>query len=147
MKSHTCINLIPKFPRWQKLLFLSKARAQSDICSCFLCLANDQCTQNVGEELVETTFTLICDVEPWFVLWIVTVEEEAGLVSGAEQRLGDDWTAEPVNDRAQLQYSTADLQIIMDCFSREVQKLEMDTWETFWHLKQLAKLDWLRGWQ
>lgn len=48
-------------------------------------------------------------MEPWFVLWIVAVEEEAGLVGGAEQRLGDDWTAEPVNDRARLQGSTADL--------------------------------------
>lgn len=48
-------------------------------------------------------------MEPWFVLWIVAVEEEAGLVGGAEQRLGDDWAAEPVNDRAHLQRSTADL--------------------------------------
>lgn len=72
-------------------------------------LANDQFTRDAGEELAETIFTLICDVEPWFVLWIVTVEEEAGLVGGAEQRLGDDWTAEPVDDRAGLQRSAADL--------------------------------------
>ncbi len=93
------------FPHWKQLLFSEKA--QSDACSCFLSLAKH--TQDIGEELVETTFTLICDVEPWFVLWIVTVEEEAGLVGGAEQRLGDEWTAEPVNDRARLQRSTADL--------------------------------------
>lgn len=48
-------------------------------------------------------------MEPWFVLRIVTVEEETGLVGGAEQRLGDDWTTEPVNDGARLQCSTADL--------------------------------------
>lgn len=54
-------------------------------------------------------FTLIGDVKAWFVLWIVTVEEEAGLVGGAEERLGDDWTAEPVDDGARLQRSTADL--------------------------------------
>lgn len=65
--------------------------------------------QDVGEELVETTFTLISDVEPRFVLWIVTVEEKAGLMGGAEQGLGDDWTTEPVNDRASLQRSAADL--------------------------------------
>lgn len=55
------------------------------------------------------TFTLICDVEPWFVLWIVTVEEEAGQVGGAEQRLGDDWATEAVDDWSGLQCSTADL--------------------------------------
>lgn len=48
-------------------------------------------------------------MEPWFVLWIVAVEEEAGLVGGAEQRLGDERTAESVNDWACLQRSTADL--------------------------------------
>lgn len=58
---------------------------------------------------MQTAFTLICHVEPWFVLRIVAVEKEAGLVGGAEQRLGNDWTAEPVNDRAHLQRSTADL--------------------------------------
>lgn len=55
------------------------------------------------------------------------MEEEAGLVGGAEQRLGDGWTAEPVDDGARLQRSTADLQVIVDRFSGEVEKLEVDT--------------------
>lgn len=79
--------------------------------------------------LLEATFTLIRDVEPGFVLWIVTVEKKAGLVGGAEQRFGHDWAAESVNDRARLQCSTTDLQVIVDCFCGEVQKLEMDAWE------------------
>lgn len=59
-------------------------------------------------------------MEPWFVLWVVAVEEEAGLVGGAEQRLGDDRAAEPVDHRAHLQCSTADLQVIVDRFGGEV---------------------------
>lgn len=55
------------------------------------------------------------------------MEEEAGLVGGAEKRLRDDRTAEPVNDRAHLQRSTADLQVIVNCLSGEVQELEVDT--------------------
>lgn len=55
------------------------------------------------------TATLIYDVKAWFVLRIVTVEKEAGLVRGAEQRLGDGWTAVSVDDGARLQGSTADL--------------------------------------
>lgn len=50
-------------------------------------------------------------------------------MGGAEQRFGHDWAAESVNDRARLQRSATDLQVIVDCFSGEVQKLEMDAWE------------------
>lgn len=59
-------------------------------------------------------------MEPWFVLWIITVKEEAGLVGGAEQRLRDDRATESVNDWARLQRSTADLQVVVDGFSGEV---------------------------
>ena len=58
---------------------------------------------------LKTTRTLICDVEARLVLGVVAVEEEAGLVGGAEQSFGDDGAAEPVDDRAGLQRSTADL--------------------------------------
>lgn len=54
------------------------------------------------------------------------MEEKAGLVGGAEQRFGDDGTAEAVNDRAGFQRATADLQVIVDRFCGEVQELEMD---------------------
>lgn len=57
------------------------------------------------------------------------MEKKAGLVGGAEQRFGHDWAAESVNDGARLQCSTTDLQVIVDCFCGEVQKLEMDAWE------------------
>lgn len=60
-------------------------------------------------KLVKAPCTLICDVKAWFVLRIVAVEEEAGLVGGAEQRFGEEWTTEAINDRAGLQTSTADL--------------------------------------
>lgn len=72
-------------------------------------LLNKWSVYRIGTCINDRTFTLICDVEPWLVLWIVAVEEEAGLVGGAEQRLGDEWTAEPVDDRARLQRSTANL--------------------------------------
>lgn len=55
------------------------------------------------------------------------MEKEAGLVRGAEQRLGDEWTAVSVDDGARLQRSTADLEIIVDGFSGEVQKLDVDS--------------------
>lgn len=48
-------------------------------------------------------------MEAWFVLRIVTVKKEAGLVRGAEQWLGDERTAVSVDDGARLQRSTADL--------------------------------------
>lgn len=65
-------------------------------------------------------------MESWFVLGIVTVEEEAGLVGGAEQRLGDDRPTEAVDDRAGLQRSAADLQVVVDRLGGEVHELEMD---------------------
>lgn len=74
-----------------------------------LCLGSNQCKQDAGEVLLEVMFTLIGDVEPWLVLRVVTVEKKAGLMGGAEQRLGDDRTAESVDDGAHLQRSTADL--------------------------------------
>lgn len=73
---------------------------------------------------------MICDVEAGFVLRVVTVEEEAGLVGGAEEGFRDDRSAKPINHRAGLQSATADLQVIMDRFGGEVHKLQMDTCKT-----------------
>ena len=56
------------------------------------------------------------------------MEKEAGLVGGAKQRLGDDWSAEPVNHRAGLHVATADLEVVVDRFCGEVEELEMDPW-------------------
>lgn len=71
--------------------------------------------------------TLVCYVEARFVLRVVAVEEEAGLVRGAEQRLGDGRPAEAVDHRARLQRPAADFQVVVDGFGREVQELKMDT--------------------
>ena len=72
--------------------------------------------------------TLVCDVETRLVLRVIAVEEEAGLVGGAKQRLGDDWSAEPVNHRAGLHVATADLEVVVDRFCGEVEELQMDPW-------------------
>lgn len=59
--------------------------------------------------MAELTFTLVRDVEPRLVLWVVAVEKEGGLMGGAEERFRDNRTAEPVNHRARFQCSTSDL--------------------------------------
>ena len=95
---------------------------QSDSRSCFL----DECTQDVRQERVETTFTLICDVEPWFVLWVVAVEEESGLMGGAKERVGQHRATGPINHCARLQVPASHLQIVMNRLCGEVHKLQMD---------------------
>lgn len=70
--------------------------------------------------------TLIDNVEARLVLGIVTVEEQSGLVGGAEQRAWHRWATEPVNHCSRLQASTPHLQIVVDRLSREVQKLQVD---------------------
>lgn len=67
---------------------------------------NDLCLLS---RLSDGNSTLKSDVEAWLVLWIVTVEKEAGLVRGAEQWLGDERAAVSIDDRARLQRSAADL--------------------------------------
>lgn len=72
--------------------------------------------------------TLIDNVEAKLVLGIVTVEEESGLVGGAEQRAWHHWAAEPINHCSRFQTSTAHLQIVVYRLCREVQKLQVDPW-------------------
>lgn len=55
------------------------------------------------------------------------MEEEAGLVGGAEQRLGDLWSTEPVNHRARFQSSTPNLQVVMDCLRGKIEELQVDS--------------------
>lgn len=71
--------------------------------------------------------TLIRDVEARLVLRVVAVEEEAGLVGGAEERLGHQRPAEAVDDRAGLQRAAADLQVVVDGLGGEVEELQVDT--------------------
>lgn len=70
--------------------------------------------------------TLIGNVEARLVLGIVTVEEESGLMGGAEQRAWHHWATEPINHCPCFQTSTPHLQIVMDRLCREVQKLQVD---------------------
>lgn len=70
--------------------------------------------------------TLIDNVEARFVLGIVTVEEESGLMGGAEQRAWNHWATEPINHCSRFQASTPHLQIVVDRLCREVQKLQVD---------------------
>lgn len=54
------------------------------------------------------------------------MEEEACLMSCAEQGLWHLWPTEPVNHHTGLSRTTPDLQIVMDGLGREVQKLQVD---------------------
>lgn len=71
---------------------------------------------------------MVCDVEAGLVLRVVAVEEERGLVGGAEERLGDQRPTEAVDDRAGLQRAAADLQVVVDGLGGEVEELQVDTW-------------------
>lgn len=75
------------------------------------------------EQGSRTLLTFIGDVKAGFVLWIIAVEEEAGLVGGAKERLRDDRTAEPVNHWATVWGATPNLQVIMNRLGGEVQEL------------------------
>lgn len=55
------------------------------------------------------------------------MEEEASLVGGAEQGLGDVWSTEPVNHCARLQRSTPNLQVVMDCLRGKIEELQVDS--------------------
>lgn len=70
---------------------------------------------------------MVRDVEAGLVLRVVAVEEEGGLVGGAKERLGEQGSAEAVDDRAGLQRAAADLQVVVDGLGREVEELQMDT--------------------
>lgn len=70
--------------------------------------------------------TLVRDVETRLILRVVAVEEETGLVGGAEERLGDERPAEAVDDRAGLQRAAADLQVVVDGLGGEVEELQVD---------------------
>lgn len=95
------------FPHWQQRLLLEEAAGTRLLLFSFSS-GNDHCKHDVGE-LTESTFTLIHDVEPGFVLRVVAVEKKAGLVGGAEQRLWNDRPTEAVNHTPRLHCSTSNL--------------------------------------
>lgn len=64
--------------------------------------------------LWQILLTLIYNVEARLVLGIVTVEEESGLMGGAEQRAWHHWATEPINHCPRFQTSTSHLQIVVD---------------------------------
>lgn len=73
--------------------------------------------------------TLIDNVEAGLVLGVVTMEEECGLMGGAEQRAWHHWAAEPINHRSHFQAPTPHLQVVVDGLCGEVQKLQVDPWK------------------
>lgn len=68
-------------------------------------------------------------MEARLVLRVVAVEEQGGLVSGAEQGVGHRRAAEPINYCPRLQATTAHLQIVVDRLRGEVQELQVDPWK------------------
>ena len=70
--------------------------------------------------------TLVDNVEAWLVLGVVAVEEESGLVGGAEEGVWHHGATEPINHCSCLKAPTAHLQIVMDRLCGEVQELQMD---------------------
>lgn len=70
--------------------------------------------------------TLIDNVKASFVLGVVAVEEECGLVCGAKKRVRNHGAAEAINHCSRLQAPTPHFQIVMHRLCGEVQKLQMD---------------------
>lgn len=70
--------------------------------------------------------TLIDNVKAGLVLGVVTVEEESGLMGGAEQRAWHHWAAEPINHRPRFQVPTPHFQVVVDRLCGEVQELQVD---------------------
>lgn len=70
--------------------------------------------------------TLIDNVKASFVLGVVAVEEECGLMRGAKKRVRNHRAAEAINHCSCLQAPTPHFQIVMHRLRREVQKLQMD---------------------
>lgn len=58
--------------------------------------------------------TLIDNVETWLVLGVITMEEESGLMGGAEQRAWYRRATEPVNHCSRFQAPAPHLQVVMD---------------------------------
>lgn len=71
--------------------------------------------------------TLVCNVKSGFILRIITVEEEACFMRGAEQRLGNLRPTEPVDHRTSLRRPASDLQVVVDRLGGEVQELHVDS--------------------
>lgn len=72
------------------------------------------------------SLTLVCDLEAGLVLGVVAVEEEVGLVRGAEERRGHLGPAEAVDDGARLCVATAHLQVVVYGLRGEVEELQVD---------------------
>lgn len=85
--------------------------------------------------------TLVCNVKSRFILRIITVEEEAGFMRGAEQRLGNLRPTEPVNHRSSLRRPASDLQVVVDRLGGKVQELHVDS------LDNISTMIIERGWR
>lgn len=55
------------------------------------------------------------------------MEEEAGFMRGAKERLWNLWPTEPVNHCASLRRPASDLQVVVNRLSGEVQELHVDS--------------------
>lgn len=67
-------------------------------------------------------------METGFVLRVVTVKEEAGLVGRAEERFWNNRPAEPIDHRARVQRPATDFKVVVHSFRGEVEELQMNPW-------------------
>lgn len=70
--------------------------------------------------MVKFFLTLVDDVEAGFVLGVVAVEEESGLMGGAKEGVRHHRATEPIYHCSSLQTPTAHLQVIMNGLCWEV---------------------------
>ncbi len=67
-------------------------------------------------------------METGFVLRVVAVKEEAGLVGRAEERFWNNGPAEPIDHRARVQRPASDFKVVVHSFRGEVEELQMNPW-------------------
>ena len=79
--------------------------------------------------------TLVSQFKPLPVLGVVAVEVDEGLVCGAEQRGGEVGAAELPDQRAGGVRPVLDLQEVMVCLRREIQELNVRSYEKIGKIK------------
>ncbi len=67
-------------------------------------------------------------METGFVLRVVAVKEEAGLVGRAEERFWNNGPAEPIDHRARVQRPATDFKVVVHSFRGEVEELQVNPW-------------------
>lgn len=67
-------------------------------------------------------------METGFVLGVIAVKEEAGLVGRAEERLRYNRTAESIDHRARVQRPATHFKVVVHGLRGEVEKLQVNSW-------------------